>query len=51
MSISESNLDLTIIIVNYRSWDSLSLCLDSIYKKCNKVLVVDNYSNDHKLKV
>tara|TARA_B100000941_G_scaffold284244_1_gene254770 strand:+ start:845 stop:1753 length:909 start_codon:yes stop_codon:yes gene_type:complete len=51
MSISESNLDLTIIIVNYRSWDSLSLCLNSIYKKCNKVLVVDNYSNDHKLKV
>ena len=51
MSIVKSNLNLTIIIVNYRSWDSLSLCLNSIYKKCNKVVVVDNYSNDKKLKV
>ena len=50
MSIIKSDLNLTIIIVNYRSWDSLSLCLNSINKKCNKVVVVDNYSNDDKLK-
>ena len=50
MSIIKSDLNLTIVIVNYRSWDSLILCLNSIYKKCNKVVVVDNYSNDSKLK-
>ena len=51
MSIIKSNLNLTIVIVNYKSWDSLSLCLNSINKKCNKVVVVDNYSNDDKLKI
>ena len=50
MSIIKSDLNLTIVIVNYRSWDSLSLCLNSINKKCNEVVVVDNYSNDDKLK-
>ena len=50
MSIIKSDLNLTIVIVNYRSWDSLSLCLNSINKKCKEVVVVDNYSNDDKLK-
>jgi len=49
MSIIKYDLNLTIVIVNYRSWDSLSLCLNSINKKCNKVIVVDNYSNDDQL--
>ena len=50
MSINKSDLNLTIIIVNYKSWNSLSLCLNSIYKKCSEVVVVDNYSNDKILK-
>ena len=49
MSIIKYDLNLTIVIVNYRSWDSLSLCLNSINKKCKKVTVVDNYSNDDQL--
>ena len=45
-------IELSIIIVNYRSWDKLKFCLKSILtqKQINlKVIVVDNFSNDNKL--
>ncbi len=45
-------LDLTIIIVNYRCWDKLSICLDSLKEHSTpikKVMVIDNFSNDGKL--
>lgn len=43
---------LSIIIVNYKSWDKLKLCLDSIFKQDGiktSTIVVDNNSNDNKL--
>lgn len=42
-------LDLSIVIVNYRSWDKLEPCLLSLQNQSQKiksVIVVDNYSND-----
>lgn len=45
-------LDLTIVIVNYRCWDKLSICLDSLKKHTvpiKRVVVTDNYSNDGKI--
>ena len=44
--------NLSIVIVNYKTWPSLSLCLDSIKKQENiliNVIVVDNTSGDHKI--
>ena len=44
--------DLAIIIVNYKSWNKLELCLESIKNQSNitiQIIVVDNYSNDNKL--
>ena len=43
--------DISIIIVNYKSWDPLTKCLDSILneKKLNlQVIVLDNNSRDNK---
>lgn len=42
-------IDLSVIIVNYRSWSKLAVCLDSLGKQlipAAKVIVVDNFSND-----
>jgi len=42
-------LDLTVVIVNYRCWDMLSKCLESLHKQSlpiKKVVVADNFSND-----
>ena len=46
-----TSTDLSVIIVNYRGWERLSQCLDSLYKIADdrfsfEVIVVDNYSND-----
>ena len=46
-------LDLTIVIVNYRCWNMLSKCLESLAKqtvKIKKVIVTDNFSNDGMLR-
>jgi len=48
-------LDFSIIIVNYRGWKALDECLASIEKLVSlsfpfEVIVIDNYSNDGKLK-
>ncbi|MBL6649697.1 MAG: glycosyltransferase family 2 protein [Flavobacteriaceae bacterium] len=43
------NNTLTVIIVNYKSWDKLTYCLESIKNQANivlNVIVVDNFSND-----
>ena len=43
---------ISIVIVNFRTWDSLNLCLESILeqKKLDcEVIVVDNNSDDNKL--
>ena len=43
---------LSIIIVNYKSWEHLSMCLDSIQnqKKIDlEIIVLDNNSNDGKI--
>ena len=43
---------ITIVIVNYRSWNYLSKCIDSILnQKFNKpeIIIVDNFSNDGKI--
>ena len=45
-------ITLSIIIVNYKSWEHLSICLDSIQnqKKINpEIIVLDNNSNDSKI--
>ena len=47
-------MDISVIIVNYRGWNALSDCLDSLQKIVNQdfsfeVVVVDNASNDGKL--
>ena len=48
-----SKLDLSIIIVNYRSWDVLQECLDSLNQHSPKlsyeVIVVDNDSQDGRI--
>jgi len=44
--------NLSIVIVNYKTWSSLSLCLDSIKKQDNiliDVIVVDNKSDDNQI--
>ena len=43
--------ELSIVIVNYKTWDKLAFCLDSILKQIEieiQVIVVDNNSNDNK---
>ena len=45
-------ITLSIIIVNYKSWEHLGICLDSIQnqKKINpEIIVLDNNSNDSKI--
>jgi len=47
-------LDLSIVIVNYRCWDKLAVCLKSIKMQSvtiKKVIVVDNFSNDGELEI
>ena len=42
-------LDLSIIIVNYRSWAKIDSCLQSLGQQhdiAQEIIVVDNYSND-----
>lgn len=44
---------ISVVIVNYRSWDKLQLCLDSLLKyppskATVSIIVVDNCSNDNK---
>lgn len=44
--------DFSIIIVNYRSWEKLDKCLNSIFKQKLlpfSTIVVDNFSNDGKI--
>lgn len=44
--------ELSIIIVNYKSWNKLNICLNSLLKQKEiryEVIVVDNNSNDEKL--
>ena len=46
-------MDLSIVIVNYRAWEDLALCLDSLTAlkealNC-EVIVVDNASGDGRL--
>tara|TARA_R110001599_G_scaffold84265_9_gene227115 strand:+ start:11616 stop:13379 length:1764 start_codon:yes stop_codon:yes gene_type:complete len=53
--VNSADKDISIIIVNYKSWKHLKNCLDSLtYFKQEKftfeVIVVDNNSNDGKLK-
>ena len=46
-------IDLTIIIVNYKSWSKLKNCIKSIQNQSHintQIIVVDNFSNDNKLK-
>ncbi|MAU63732.1 MAG: hypothetical protein CMC38_05230 [Flavobacteriaceae bacterium] len=45
---------LSIVIVNYKTWDNLTLCLESILNqnKINlEVIVVDNNSNDNEISI
>lgn len=46
-------MTLSIIIVNYRSWESLEKCLESLRDEASEqpweVIVVDNHSNDGRL--
>ena len=49
-------IDISIIIVNYKSWNSLRECLDAIENINSKrfsfeTIVVDNHSNDNKIEV
>ena len=43
------SLNLTIVIVNYRSWSKLRKLLNSIKNQSKKTIVVDNNSNDHRI--
>ena len=46
--------DLSIIVVNYRSWSKLEGCLQSLDQqgvRAKKVIVIDNHSNDGILEV
>ena len=46
-------IDLSIIIINYKSWEKLTLCLKSVQDQSQintQVIVVDNFSNDNKFK-
>ena len=56
MESHNSNIDISIVIVNYKSWNHLFSCLESIQNiKLEyitiEVIVVDNCSNDSKLNV
>ncbi len=56
MTEKSSNIDVSIIIVNYKSWSHLKNCLEALNGiKSNafsfEVIVVDNCSNDGKLEV
>ena len=47
-------IDISIIIVNYKSWGELNNCLQSIIAIANdrftlETIVVDNESNDYKI--
>ncbi len=45
-------LDLSIVIVNYRSWDKLTLCLDSLLAQgtvIKQIIVSDNNSEDNQI--
>ena len=47
--IFEFMLNISVVIVNYRCWDKLSVCLQSLKTQSvmiNKVIVVDNFSDD-----
>jgi GT2 family glycosyltransferase len=49
-------MDVSIIIVNYRSWKSLRVCLDSItemvtQKLTFEVIIVDNFSDDGEFEI
>lgn len=47
-------LDLSIVIVNYRSWDKLTLCLDSLLAQgtpIKEIIVSDNFSEDDQFSV
>ncbi len=51
MAISTNNMDVSIIIVNYKSWKHLRNCLNSLKdldkeKYTCEIIVVDNYSDD-----
>lgn len=53
---NKQEIDISVIIVNYKSWNHLNNCLKSLQKVANEiknleVIVVDNYSNDNKFKV
>ena len=50
----DHSIDISVIIVNYRSWKHLQNCLNSLTAIDNddftfEVIIVDNNSNDHKL--
>lgn len=52
--IEETNIDISVIIVNYKSWNHLDTCLNSLNKIDNdtflfEVIIVDNCSNDGQL--
>ena len=56
MNLQNLNIDISIVIVNYKSWNHLFSCLESIQNiKLEyitiEVIVVDNCSNDSKLNV
>ena len=49
-------MDVSIIIVNYRSWKSLRVCLDSIseivaQKLTFEVIIIDNFSDDGEFEI
>lgn len=48
-------MDVSIIIVNYQSWNTLKKCLESISINTNdlktEVIIVDNFSNDEQFEV
>lgn len=51
----EDSIDISVIIVNYKSWNHLQNCLESLKKIQQddfsfEVIIVDNYSNDNQLK-
>ena len=44
--------NISIIIVNFKSWKPLEYCLNSLLNQNNvntDIIVVDNYSNDNKI--
>ena len=49
MILNSEIIDLNVVIVNYRSWEKLDKCLNSIKNQKSipkSIVVVDNYSND-----